>query len=408
MRMRFCDASLPGTLEVDICPYTGGSATEERADSLSETILIVDDQPENLLILEDLLGDDFTVYSATNGQEAVDHLHQGGGADLVLMDVMMPRLDGFEACRLIKSETRFRDLPILFLTSLESAADEAHGLSLGAEDFIHKPFSAPVVMARVRNHLQLARVKRELRLRNEDLEHQVVARTREVLSKSEELVLRTQQAAAAQLATITALCALAEVRDNETGNHIRRTQKYVRALARYLRDHPRFAEELTEENILLIYRSAPLHDVGKVAIPDSILLKPGRLDEEEWQEMRNHCVYGRNAILQAEEELGPGDDSYLRYAREIAYGHHERWDGKGYPEGLSGEQIPVSARLMAVADVYDALISKRVYKEAFSHERSVAIIAEGHGTHFDPAVADAFLELADEFNGIAQRFADND
>jgi len=371
------------------------------------SILIVDDQLENLLILDDLLGDAYCVHTAADGQQAVSFLESGGVAELVLMDVMMPVMDGFEACRRIKENAALRDIPLLFLTSLESAADEAHGLSLGAEDFIHKPFSAPVVLARVRNHLQLARVKRQLKLRNEDLERQVDERTREVIAKSEELILRTEQLSSAQGATISALCSLAEVRDNETGNHIRRTQKYVRALAERLRDHPRFRDELNEDNIVQMYKSAPLHDVGKVAIPDSILLKPGKLTAEEWAIMRRHCEYGRDAILEAEKELGDGAGSFLRYAREIAYGHHERWDGKGYPQGVSGEEIPISARLMAVADVYDALISKRVYKQAYSHERALQIIADARGSHFDPDVADAMLGIADEFAVIANTLRDD-
>jgi putative two-component system response regulator len=208
-----------------------------------------------------------------------------------------------------------------------------------------------------------------------------------------------------QGATITALCTLAEMRDNETGNHIRRTQNYVRTLARRLRNHPRFAAQLDEETIELLYKSAPLHDVGKVAIPDAILLKPGKLEAEEWLVMKRHTEYGRDAIVQAESDLGE-TASFLRYAREIAWGHHEKWDGSGYPQGIAGDAIPLSARLMAVADVYDALISKRVYKAAFPHEQAIAMIAEGRGTHFDPDMADALADVAPEFNDIATSFRD--
>jgi putative two-component system response regulator len=372
------------------------------------SILIVDDQPENILILDDLLADDYEVVTASNGEDALALLHNGMATDLILMDVMMPVMDGFEACRRIKASSRLKHIPLLFLSSLESAADEACGLSLGAEDFIHKPFSAPVVMARVRNHLQLADARRQLQVRNDDLEQLVEQRTRQVVEQSEELVRRTRQVVAAQDATITAFCSLAEVRDNETGNHIRRTQNYVRALAERLQDHPRFAAELDEESIVQMYKSAPLHDVGKVAIPDDILLKPGKLTPEEWAIMQRHCEYGRDAILQA--ELGLEDDagSFLKYAREIAYGHHERWDGTGYPGGLAGEAIPLSARLMAVADVYDALISKRVYKPAFPHEKAVEIIADSKGSHFDPDIADTMLEIEAEFKSIAYDFQDEE
>ncbi|MEW5769017.1 MAG: HD domain-containing phosphohydrolase [Pseudomonadota bacterium] len=369
-------------------------------------ILAVDDQPDNLIILEDLLAGEYRVHTLDHGQAALDYLANGGRADLILMDVMMPGVDGFQACRQIKSNPMTRDIPVLFLTSLESAADEAHGLSLGAGDFIHKPFSPPVVLARVRNHLQLAQAKRHLQSRNEDLEQMVAERTRQILAQSEELMRHRQQLIAAQGATITAFCSLAEARDNETGNHIRRTQHYVQALAKRVQGHPRFRAELSEENIHQLFKSAPLHDVGKVAIPDAILLKPGKLTPEEWTVMQRHCEFGRDAIIQAENELGEATGSFLRYAREIAYGHHEKWNGSGYPQGLIGDAIPLSARLMAVADVYDALISKRVYKPAFSHEQAMGMILEGKGSHFDPDLTDAVLAIADEFHGIARRFSD--
>lgn len=368
-------------------------------------VLVVDDQPDNRLILQYLLAERHTVLLAATGQEALNILntHQ---VDLILLDVVMPGLDGFEVCRRIKSSALWQEIPILFITSLESAADEERGLSLGAEDFIHKPFSPAVVLARVCNHLKLAGTQRELRRYNQELALLVEMRTREAIRKSEELVLREQQVIAAQSATIAAFCALAEARDTETGNHIRRTQHYVKVLAERLSTHPRFSGDLSEETILLLFKSAPLHDVGKVAIPDHILLKRGKLTEEEWSIMQKHTVYGRDAILQAESEFKDGNQSFLCCAREIAYSHHERWDGTGYPQGLKGEAIPASARLMAIADVYDALISRRVYKPAFTHEQAVAIIAAGRSGQFDPDVADAFLDIADEFRAIADHFSD--
>ncbi len=373
----------------------------------SAHILVVDDQADNRLILEDLLGDHYAVHTVVSGEEAIDHLTLGHPADLILLDVMMPGIDGFEVCRRLKAEHRTREIPVLFLTSLDRAADEAHGLSLGAEDFIHKPFSPPVVLARVRNHLQLASTRRALERRNEDLATLVAERTQEVVQKSEELLRRSQEVLAAQGATITAFCSLAEARDNETGNHIRRTQNYVQALAKRLRNHPRFRAELDEESIRLLYRSAPLHDIGKVAIPDAILNKPAKLTADEWTIMKKHTEYGRDAIVQAESEFTQAHSSFLRLAREIAYGHHERWDGTGYPRGLAGEDIPTSARLMAVADVYDALISKRVYKPAFPHEQAIAMILEERGRHFDPDVVDALSDAAEEFAAIARHFSDD-
>lgn len=373
----------------------------------TEHVLIVDDQPDNLLVLDDLLGEAYCVHAASSGAEALDYLQGGGRADLILLDVVMPGLDGFEVCRRLRADARFDELPVIFLTSLETAADEARGLSVGASDFIHKPFSSPVVLARVRNHLKLAAATRELRLRNEDLERTVADRTREVLQQAEELTRRNQQLIASQGATITAFCALAEARDNETGNHIRRTQNYVRALAEHLRRHPAYAPELDDETIRLLFVSAPLHDVGKVAIPDAILLKPGKLTPDEWVIMKRHAEYGRDAIAHAELQLGEAA-GFLRFAREIAHGHHEKWDGSGYPQGLAGSAIPLSARLMAVADVYDALISRRVYKPPFPHAQALQMIIEGRGTHFDPDIVDALVAIEGEFREIAERYKDSE
>jgi putative two-component system response regulator len=369
-------------------------------------ILIADDQPENLLILDDMLSEQYDVHTVNNGDEVLRYFDTGGEADLILLDVVMPRLDGFEACRRLKTSNTQRDIPVVFLTGLDSAADEEYGLSLGAEDFIHKPFSPPVVLARVRNHLALSRATRDLRDRNENLEHLVEERTREILLKTSELIRSKQQLIAAQSATITAFCSLAEVRDNETGNHIRRTQNYVRLLAEELRDHPRFRQTLSDELIVLLFKSAPLHDIGKVAIPDSVLLKPGKLDPDEWTIMQRHCAYGRDAIALSASELVNGEESFLKYAIEIAYSHHERWDGNGYPQKLGGDTIPLSARLMAVADVYDALISKRVYKPAFPHDQALDIIAVERGKQFDPDITDAFIAINEKFHQIAQAYGD--
>jgi len=371
-------------------------------------ILIVDDQPDNLLILEDLLGRYYTVHAACDGEGALTRLADGDRPDLMLLDVVMPGMDGFEVCRRVKAAPGLRDMPVLLLTSLDSAADEEYGLSLGADDFIHKPYSPPVVLARVNNHLKLARASRLLRDRNEDLERLVAERTREILLQSEQLIRSKQEVIASQGATITALCSLTEVRDNETGGHIRRTQHYVRVLAERLRDHPRFRHELNDETIDMMFRSAPLHDVGKVAIPDAILLKQGKLTPAEWEIMKRHPTYGRDAIAQAELELDDQGGSFLRFAREIAHCHHEKWDGSGYPQGLAGDDIPVSARLMAAADVYDALMSRRAYKEAYSHERAMQMIQAERGRHFDPDVVDALQGLAETCRDIARRYRDDD
>jgi len=251
----------------------------------------------------------------------------------------------------------------------------------------------PIVLARIKTQLAMKRMHDFLRDQNSFLDTEVKRRTQEV--------------AALQDVVIHTMASLAETRDNETGNHIRRTSWYVKALAERLRHHPRFAHFLDDTTIELLFKSAPLHDIGKVGIPDRILLKPGRFEPHEMEIMKTHTTLGRDAILSAERELGIEVD-FLKYAKEIAYGHQEKWDGSGYPEGLAGDAIPISARLMALADVYDALISRRVYKEGMSHEQAVAIIAEGHGKHFDPDITDAFLEIQKQFVEIAQRYADTD
>ena len=363
-------------------------------------VLIVDDSLGNIELLGSILGEEYAISFASNGAEGLD-LATRFPTDLILLDVMMPGIDGFEVCRRLKASPATHDIPVVFLTSLESAVDEEFGLSLGAEDFIHKPVSPPVVLARVRNHLLLANNKRELRRHNEELELLVEERTKAVVHRDQQLI-------AAQTATITAFCALAEARDNETGNHIRRTQHYVRVLAEALRDHPRFAKTLDDETIRLLFKSAPLHDVGKVAIPDAILLKPGKLTAAEWEIMKTHSVAGYNASAAAarEFESGDGGRSFLGYAAQIAWSHHERWNGSGYPRALAGDEIPVSARLMAVADVYDALISRRIYKGPLAHDESIALMAGERGAHFDPDVLDAMLDNADDFAAIADRYRD--
>lgn len=362
------------------------------------TILVIDDDLSNLLILEDVLSAHFNVHTESDGQAALEWLADGGQTNLILSDVVMPRMDGYALCRRLKTDERTRDIPLLFLSSLAGDHDEARGLMLGAEDFIHKPISPPVVLARVRNHLELARARAQLSERNAHLELMVLDRSRELLEQK-------QQVITAQEAIITAFCSLSEARDNETGYHILRTQHFVEILAQRLRHHPRFAMELDEESIALIVRSAPLHDIGKVGVPDAILLKPGALSEEEWGVMRQHTICGRDAIERSCRSLGVMA-CFLRYATEIAFCHHEKWDGSGYPQGLVGDAIPLSARLMALADVYDALITKRPYKPPISHERTVAIIKEGRGSHFDPDIVDAFIECTEDFRAIATSFHD--
>jgi len=326
-----------------------------------------------------VLRDSYRTQAARDGTTALAVCARNGGPDLILLDVMMPGMDGYEVCRRLKENPKTSEIPVIFITARADTEAEQRGLDLGAVDYITKPISPPILAARVRTHLRLKTMRDFLRDKSDFLEEEVLRRTRQVN--------------AIQDATMVALGSLAETRDNETGTHIRRTQHYVRALALTLGQHAVFAKDLTPETIGMLYKSAPLHDIGKVGIPDSILLKPGRLTAEEFEIMKTHTTLGRNAILAAERLLA-SPKSFLHFAHQIAWTHHERWDGSGYPQGLSGNAIPFPGRIMAVVDVYDALISTRVYKPAMSHESAVTIIREGSGTHFDAIVVDGFLEIA--------------
>jgi putative two-component system response regulator len=357
------------------------------------TILVVDDTPDNLIMMSSLLKTDYKVKIANGGEKALRIAASDSPPDLILLDIMMPDMDGYEVCQRLKQEPATMNIPVIFLTAKNDMADEKKGLELGAVDYIIKPISPPIVLARVRIHLALRAMDVFLRNQNEFLEMEVAKRTKEII--------------AIQDVTILAMASLAETRDSDTGNHIRRTQFYVKALAEKLRDHPRFSSFLTEANISMLFKSAPLHDIGKVGIPDRILLKPGRFQPEEFEIMKTHTTLGRDAIEHAENVLGISVD-FLTFAKSIALSHQEKWDGSGYPQGLSGDDIPIAARLMAVADVYDALISRRVYKESMPHEKAVLIMIEGRDSHFDPDMLDAFLSIQEEFETIAKRFSDTD
>jgi putative two-component system response regulator len=358
------------------------------------TILAVDDTPDNLLLISGLLKDDYHLRVANGGERAIKIAQSDNPPDLILLDIMMPDIDGYEVCRTLKADKKTSFIPIIFLTAKSEIEDETKGLEMGAVDYITKPLSPPILLARVKTHLALKRMQDFLRDQNEFLESEVDKRTEEIV--------------AIQDVTIHAMASMAETRDNETGNHIRRTQQYVKVLAEKLRTHPRFEKFLNnDQTIEILYKSAPLHDIGKVGIPDAILLKPGRLTNEEFEVMKSHTTLGRDAIVHAEKSLGL-EVPFLQYAKEIAYSHQEKWDGSGYPQGLSGDDIPVSARLMAVADVYDALISRRVYKEPMPHEKAVQIMLEGKGKHFDPDMIDAFIVCQDQFKEIGDKYVDSE
>lgn len=349
-----------------------------------QRVLVVDDTPENIHILMGILRGQYTVLAANNGERALKLAGMDPQPDLILLDIMMPDMDGYEVCARLKANEQTAGIPVLFVTALTSDENEAKGLEIGALDYITKPFNPVIVKARVKNHLELKRY-------SDQLEEMVREKTQELMVTRD--------------VTIETLGSLAEYRDPETGGHIKRTMHYVKLLAERLQNHNRFKDYLNQGMIEHLWKSAPLHDVGKVGVPDNILLKPGKLTAEEFEEIKKHTIYGRDALSVSTSKLG--SNSFLRVAQDMAYTHHERWNGMGYPQGLKGDEIPVSGRLMAVADVYDALISQRVYKPAMPHQQAMGIIVSGKGTEFDPDIIDAFIELQEEFQRIALQFADS-
>jgi len=357
----------------------------------SATILIVDDALENLSILNECLRPYYQVLAATSGDKALQIAAGEPRPDLILLDVIMPGLNGYQVFARLRSDPATAAIPVVFVTSMDSLDAELHGLDLGAVDYITKPVVPPMVLARVRTQLELKQARDRLAGQNAWLELEIARRMAE-----NELI---------QEVSIRALAHLAETRDPETGNHILRTQGYVHELAQRLKNHPRYADLLNERYIQLLARSATLHDIGKVGIPDAILLKPGPLTRDEWAIMRTHARLGSEAIEMAERDAARPVE-FLALAKEIAHWHHEKWDGSGYPDGLAGEAIPLSARLMALADVFDALISVRVYKPPMSLEEARDSIAASRGSHFDPDIVEVFLANFDVFAAIAQRYRD--
>jgi putative two-component system response regulator len=385
------------------------------------TVLAVDDTPENLTVLGELLQPQYRVRVANSGLRALQVAVSDPRPDLILLDVMMPGMDGYAVIDALRANPETRDIPVIFVTAMDSDQDEERGLELGAVDYITKPIRPAIVLARVNAHMELKQARDWLKNQNAWLEGEVARR------------MRDNQVM--QDVSIRALASLAEARDMETGQHIRRTQAYVQVLVEQLRPHPRFTSFLSPEMGQMVIKAAPLHDIGKVGIPDSVLLKPGRLSTEEFELMKAHSRIGGDAIdLAMRDELGqdefrilqahiaPGitDNAqalmafeklplaFLAVAREIALWHHEKWGGNGYPDGLVGDAIPIPARLMALADVFDALASQRLYKPAFPFEESVRIITEGSGSHFDPDVVAAFLARQDDFRAILERHADSE
>lgn len=347
------------------------------------TILIVEDVRTNIDILRDALEERYRLRVAMDANAALKTIRHHK-PDMILLDVMLPGMSGFDLCKRLRQSPSTSRIPVIFLTALADEADEALGLQLGAVDYITKPFTPSLVQARVANQMELQRHRHQL----EDIIRE-----------------RTLELEHTQEAVITSMALLAEYRDQETGGHIRRTQGYIKILADALAAAGLYSQQLTPEFRRLLVQSAPLHDIGKVGIPDAILRKEGPLDASEWNLMKEHSVIGASVIRQAEVILGP--NSFLGIAREITMSHHERWDGSGYPQGLSGNQIPLAARMMCLADVYDALVSVRPYKKAFTHEQAMKIILSGDERtspgHFDPLILEMFERIHGRFRRICER-----
>jgi putative two-component system response regulator len=367
------------------------------------TILIVDDEPANLAVLNKILNPEFRIMACKSGEHAMKNALRDPAPDLILLDVMMPEMDGYEVLRRLRQDDKTRDIPVIFVTALDGSVDEERGLKLGAVDYITKPVKPAIVFARVNAHLEIKHARDRLKNQNIWLEAEVTRRM------SDNLLI--------QDASLCALAQLAETRDSDTGNHILRTQAYVEALANKLQGYPQYAAKLAEPALNRIVKASPLHDIGKVGIPDRILLKPDKLTDDEWAVMKSHTTIGGetivNAINRASKHSGhtkgepqPEALAFLEAARVIAVSHHEKWDGTGYPDGLAGENIPLSARLMALSDVFDALTTPRVYKKAWPMDRAVQTIMEEKGKHFDPDIAEAFYSLRGTFDDIRRRMAD--
>jgi putative two-component system response regulator len=354
---------------------------EER----TSCIFLVDDNIVNLNTGKNVLQDKYTVVTLPSGEKLLFMLKKVK-PDLILLDVEMPGMNGYEALKEIKANPETADIPVIFLTGKNDTEDELKGLSFGAVDYITKPFSPPLLLKRIEMHLLLQSQKNKLQQFNENL----VAMVKE----------RTNDLAQLQNAIITWAAEMVEFRDEETGQHVERVQKYLQIMLRAMEEMLPYVTEIATWDKEAFFKSALLHDVGKIRIPDDILLKRSKLTEEEFNYMKQHAVYGK-MLLESLQEKVP-TQTFLDYAKILSYSHHERWDGSGYPDHLKGRDIPLQARMMSLADVYDALVSKRPYKTAFSHEEAMKIISDGRGSQFDPELVDLFTELSLQIKEVSE------
>jgi putative two-component system response regulator len=342
------------------------------------SVLVVDDVDMNLIILEEILKDSYNIITAKNGAEALETLyHLETQPKIILLDIIMPEMNGYQMLEVMKKDKNLKRIPVIFITTSDSEID---ALSAGAVDFISKPFQPDIVKLRVANQI-------ELKNYSDSLEAMVEEKAAEITSTLDNM--------------LQAMANIIEYRNLESGSHVKRTFFLSQLLVDQLLESSEYSEELNRLGPDIIVKSVPLHDVGKIGIPDKILLKPGRLDPDEFEVMKEHTTIGKNII---ESIVMQQDSPYMRHCRDIAYCHHERFDGKGYPRGISGKEIPLSARILSIVDVYDALVSARVYKEAFSYDEAIKIISGGKGTQFDPVVTDALLSIQDEFLKVSEQY----
>jgi putative two-component system response regulator len=354
-------------------------------ESGHKTIFLVDDDMFTLSLGTDVLSGQYDVFTMNSGARLMKTLEKHI-PDLILLDVEMPEMNGYDLICKLKGDERFKDIPVIFLTAKSEVNDELMGLSLGALDYITKPFSPPLLLKRIELHLLIEYQRHELIYLNNNLQHLVEAKTKTVVELKN--------------AVLSTFSELIDCRDDDTGGHIGRTQKYFKILIESALKHPQFHDEVVTWDIDLMLQSAQLHDVGKIAIHDSILKKPGRLTEDEFEHIKSHVLLGVEVI---DKIMGQTtDQEFLRQAKILVSTHHEKWDGSGYPNGLKGPEIPLQGRMMAIVDVYDALTSDRPYKKALAHDEAAAIIRNSSGSHFDPGLVNIFCEVEETFKAICE------
>jgi len=354
---------------------------------MKKIVFIVDDNDTNLTMAEDALAEQYRVIALSSAAKMFKALEKFR-PDLILLDVEMPEMNGFEAMEALKANDQYADIPVIFLTALSDASSEARGIELGAADFIMKPFSVPVLINRIKYHMNVDELIRE--------------RTAQLYERTEELVQRSNQLDRLKNGIVFTLADIVENRDENTGGHITRTAVYMEILLSEMRRQKTYSDEMENWDLESVVTSAQLHDIGKIVIADSILNKPAKLTDEEFEIIKSHPIEGVRIIEKVIERTG--DSKFMHDARMFAAYHHEKWNGKGYPFGLAEKDIPLHGRIMAIIDVYDALVSERPYKKAFTHTKACEIIEEGAGSHFDPILIEVFKRVEDKFEKIKNEF----